>query len=65
MSATVNQGDSTTIRVKLTYTNGSYVDNAPSSMYTLSIQSGAAYATLSGNTLTGAAFASTPIRRSP
>ena len=59
VSSTINQGDTTQINVRLTYTNGSYVNNAPSSMYSLSITSGATYGSLSGNVLTGLTFSGT------
>lgn len=59
VSSTINQTGSTVINARLVYTDGSYVNNAPISMYSLSITSGGTYASVSGNTLSGIAFSGT------
>ena len=58
-SASINQGATTTIGVRLTYSNGSYVNNPSSGTYSLAITGGSTYGSLAGNVLTGLAFAGT------
>lgn len=57
-STSINQGDSTDINATLTYTNGTVVENADLTKYSLEITSGGDYATLpSGSkTLTAGTF---------
>jgi len=59
VASTLNQGESTQINAKLVYSNGSYVNNAPSSMYTLSVVSGGSYGSVSGDVFTAATFTGT------
>ena len=59
VSSTINQGGTTQINARLTYSNGSYISNAPTSMFSVSILSGGSYGSLAGNVLTGSAFSGT------
>jgi len=58
-STSINQGATTTIGVRLTYSNGSYVNNPSSGTYSLSVTGGSTYGSLAGNVLTGLSFAGT------